>query len=97
MKKMDLEKWRQHVECGHVPYRRDCRVCLETMGCDVPHRRRPGSLSALFMAVDLVGPLKPGKDLGLERSAKYMLLATVPVPRWTTRAARLRRSSMMLS
>ena len=28
------------------------------------------------MAIDLVGPLKPAKDLGLERTVKYMLLAT---------------------
>ena len=32
------------------------------------------------MSIDLVGPLKEGKDLGLERTVKYMLLATVPVP-----------------
>eukprot|EP00913_Durusdinium_trenchii_P001118 g1026.t1 len=32
------------------------------------------------MAVDLVGPFKSGKDLGVDQTAKYMMLATVPVP-----------------
>ena len=32
------------------------------------------------MSIDLVGPLKEGKDLGLKRTVKYMLLATVPAP-----------------
>lgn len=80
LKKMNVEKWRQHVECGHVPYRRDCGVCVENMGCDAPHRRRPRGLSAFVMAVDLVGPFKSGKDLGVDQTAKYMMLATVPVP-----------------
>ena len=78
--KMNAELWRRHIECNHTPFRRDCRICVEAMGADSPHRRRPGSWSAHVMSIDLVGPLKEGKDLGLERTVKYMLLATVPVP-----------------
>ena len=41
--KMTLEDWRKHVAQNRIPYRRDCRLCIERMGQDCPHRRRkPG-------------------------------------------------------
>ena len=88
--KMNAELWRRHIQCNYTRFRRDCRICVEAMGADSPHRRRPGSWSAHVMSIDLVGPLKEGKDLGLERTVKYMLLATVRPRRsmWTGRRPR---------
>ena len=83
MKKMSLDDWRQHVRQNHVPFRRDCRVCVEEMGQDVPHRRRKhrGAGDAVYvLAVDVAGPFVKGWDYGMAKEAKYALVATIPVP-----------------
>ena len=47
-KKFSALEWQQHVQQGHIPYRRDCRLCVQEMGQDRPHRRRhPGGGSSL--------------------------------------------------
>ena len=57
MKKFSIEQWRQHVRQNHIPFRRDCRLCIEEMGQDLPHRRRRGvgGESVCVMAVDVAG------------------------------------------
>lgn len=35
----DLEQWKLHVYNGHTPFRRDCQVCVQTMGRDKQHRQ----------------------------------------------------------
>ena len=83
VKKMSLDDWRQHVRQNHVPFRRDCRVCVEEMGQDVPHRRRKhrGAGDAVYvLAVDVAGPFVKGWDYGMAKEAKYALVATIPVP-----------------
>ena len=42
--KLDMDAWRRHVHQGHLPFRSDCRVCAEAMGCDSPHRVAPSRL-----------------------------------------------------
>ena len=32
VKKLTIEEWRQHIRQNHIPYRRDCRVCVQEMG-----------------------------------------------------------------
>ena len=84
LSKLDLAGWKKHLQAQHVPYRRDCKVCLETMGSAEPHRRKKGQESAFVMSVDICGPFKKGTDLGVSkrRKVKYALLATIPVPQW---------------
>ena len=81
-KALSLDDWRQHVRQGHVPFRRDCRLCVEEMGQDHPHRRQRGAggESVYVLSVDLTGPYVKGTDLGTGHKAKYMMVATVPVP-----------------
>ena len=83
-KKMDLASWRAHIQQGHQPFRRDCRVCMTTMGIDQRHRRHLGGSSgttqSYCMSVDVVGPFIEGYDLGLNEMGKYLLVSTVSVP-----------------
>ena len=53
LSKLDLAGWKRHLQAQHVPYRRDCKVCLETMGSAEPHRRKKGQESAFVMSVDI--------------------------------------------
>ena len=56
--------WQQHVECGHTPFRRDCRVCKESSAKARPHRSAPPLCGVL--SVDVTGPLcksKVGDDV----------------------------------
>ena len=79
--RLTLAEWRQHVEQNHTPYRRDCRLCLERMGQDKPHRRQRQSGDMAFnMSVDIAGPFCSGWDFGYGQGMKYGLLATVPIP-----------------
>ena len=86
LSKLDLAGWKKHLQAQHVPYRRDCKVCLETMGSAEPHRRKKGQESAFVMSVDVCGPFVKGTDLGVSkrRKVKYALIATIPVPQWPT-------------
>ncbi|CAL1130775.1 unnamed protein product [Cladocopium goreaui] len=63
----------EHLERGHTPFRRDCRVCQEAsargrMHSKVKHPR------AGVMSLDVTGPYKKGKDIDGE--AKFMLIGT---------------------
>eukprot|EP00435_Cladocopium_sp_Y103_P050769 s58_g15.t1 len=82
VKKFSIEQWRQHVRQNHVPFRRDCRLCIEEMGQDHPHRRQRGrgGESVYVLAVDVAGPFARGDDLGAGQKARYALVATVPIP-----------------
>ena len=77
--------WQQHVECGHTPFRRDCRVCQESSAKARPHRSVPHPLCGV-LSVDITGPLCPSK-LNDDRM-RYILVGAftwikpveVPVP-----------------
>ena len=78
--KFNLDEWRRHVRMQHVPFRRDCRACIEAMGMQHPHRRSKTASAAFTLAIDIMGPFTYGKDLATGRMAKYALLGTVPIP-----------------
>ena len=78
--KMDLAAWHRHMKQGHIPFRADCRICGEAMGCDKPHKRLGGSAAKFTMSADLCGPFPEGKDLGTGVICKYALVSTVAVP-----------------
>ena len=54
--KLGLAGWKRHLQAQHVPYRRDCKVCLETMGSAEPHRRKKGQESAFVMILSPRAP-----------------------------------------
>ena len=82
LNKMDLEEWKRHIRSQHMPYRRDCRRCLELAGVDSPHRRSHADSSAYVLSIDLVGPYPIGRDdgRGRKQKGKYIMVATVPLP-----------------
>ncbi|CAE7546828.1 GIP, partial [Symbiodinium necroappetens] len=53
-----LEEWREHILNGHVPYRKDCRRCIEGAGLGIQHRKvkYPHSYA---LSADLFGPVPP--------------------------------------
>ena len=70
--RMSLSDWRQN----HVPYRRDCGLCVEEMGQDTSHRRKrlAGAGDSVYvMSVDVAGPFCRGRGPGLGMEARYML------------------------
>ena len=86
-KVLDVHGWKQHIQQGHVPYRRDCRACIMDMGSGKPHRRQiAGGTASWTMAVDMV-QMPSGVDETTGYKAKYMLLATVAVPQFGDQAS----------
>ncbi|CAE7676033.1 GIP [Symbiodinium sp. CCMP2456] len=86
LKPHEASEWRAHIANGHVPYRRDCRFCIEGAGLGIQHRRVkfPQSFS---LSVDLFGPLPKGEHGRDEQSVsgnphvKYGLVGAFRVPR----------------
>ena len=82
VKRLNLQQWRQHINQGHKPFRRDCKTCVLNMASGKPHRRRDGSSSSAWtMAIDLVHMPK-SKDMATKRIVRYALVATALVPVW---------------
>ena len=71
--KLKALSWSQHVELGHVPMRRDCRVCQEASAKARPHRQVRHPLCAT-LALDTAGPYRIGQDV--DQEARYMLVGT---------------------
>ena len=65
-KSLGLDQWKQHINQGHQPYRRDCRTCILNMAGAKPHRRRVHTGKA--------------RDLATKRVVRYGLVATALVP-----------------
>ena len=63
--------WSQHVQAGHVPFRRDCRICQESSAKSHPHKRvahpQAGTLS-----IDVAGPYQEAYEGAQKR--RYMLI-----------------------
>ncbi len=53
--------WAAHYHAGHVPFRRDCAVCLEAAGRDRPRKTIPHP-SAFTWSLDLMGPFVESHD-----------------------------------
>ena len=82
----EAERWRQHLLNGHLPYRRDCKQCIEGSGLGPFHRRvkHPRSFA---LSVDLFGPVpvaEAGRDEGCvtgKSILRYGLVGAFRVPR----------------
>ena len=65
----------EHVAWGHIPYRRDCRVCQESMQNCLPHRRVKHPQAGV-LSLDTAGPLIPAYDQGGGK-ARYKLVGAL--------------------
>lgn len=83
--KLRVLSWSEHLAYGHVPFRRDCRVCQESLQQSDPHRRVKHPLGGV-LSVDVAGPMKPAMDQG-GHQARWLLIATMTwrVPKGTTK------------
>ncbi len=68
-KKVVVQKlsWQEHLLHGHIPFRKDCRVCQEASAKKAPHRRvvgpGGGKTRAGVLSIDTTGPLVVGEDV----------------------------------
>ena len=63
--------WAEHCAAGHVPFRRDCRVCQEASAKGRPHRKVTYPLNGT-LSVDVAGPLKKAKEMFWAEGGGYM-------------------------
>ena len=71
--------FKKHVECGHVPWRNDCRTCVYGAAFKSPCRRKKFP-HMYTLSVDLTGPFKTGLDY--TGKAKYMLVGVYTYPKF---------------
>ena len=75
--------WDDHILFGHVPYRKDCKVCQETLQQQEPHRRAK-HLQTGTLSLDVAGPFKPAYDMGGGQARWFLAGALVwRVPKGT--------------
>jgi len=63
--KAEIVDWEAHFASGHIPFWRDCMMCLESMGRSRPRKRQ--NPDSYMMAVDVTGPFQPGGDQELHQ------------------------------
>ena len=69
---------KEHLQQGHVPFRRDCAVCQRAAARQRPHRSQEHP-EGHVLALDVCGPLKLGMDIDNEEK-KYLLVGTYTWP-----------------
>ena len=75
--------WEEHVKLGHLPFRRDCRVCQEASARDRP-QRRVRHPAGNVLSVDLSGPFIMGTDVDGVQDKRYLLVAAYTWPQIDT-------------
>ena len=76
------QHFREHVNRGHLPWRKDCRACLQSAAYHHVCKRRKHA-HAFALSLDLAGPFKAGADhTGL---ARYALVAVYTFPKFWRR------------
>ena len=73
--KFDVSGWKLHLQRDHLPYRRDCRVCV-ARASGRPHRK-VSHPSAYSLAVDTAGPFRSMGAGGF----KYLLVGCYRFPK----------------
>ena len=73
--------WTEHCAAGHVPFRRDCRVCQEASAKGRPHRKVAYPLNGT-LSVDVAGPLKKAKEMFWAEGGGYMRYILVGAFTW---------------
>ena len=77
--------WQEHLAYNHLPYRRDCRVCQESLQQADLHRRVRNPMGGI-LSIDVAGPMKPAYDQG-GGQARWILVGALSwrVPRGSTK------------
>ena len=57
--KKEMEPWRRHFAAGHIPYRKDCGVCVQAAGRRRA-RRKVLHPEAFCLSIDTAGPFCTG-------------------------------------
>ena len=70
--------WQEHLQHGHVPFRRNCLVCQQSLQQQAPHRKVKHPLGGV-LSVDTAGPFIRAYDAGGYQSA-YILVGALT---WT--------------
>ena len=77
--KMTAKEWQLHLRRDHIPYRKDCRHCIQSSS-GRPHRR-VAHRSAYVLSADVAGPFR-SKGLNTETNQyKFMLVCAYQFPR----------------
>ena len=79
LSKQKKEMWHKHLMNDHVPFRRDCPVCVSSAARSKPHRRQSCPKTQV-LSIDVAGPFVSGVDLFKNASQKYALVACLTVP-----------------
>ena len=56
----DEIQYRKHVLAGHLPYRRDCAICLRGGSKSRSRKSRQVTADSFSLSLDVAGPFKPG-------------------------------------
>ena len=75
LNKFDVGEWKLHVQRDHLPYRKDCRICIERAS-GRPHRKVVHP-SAYCLSIDTAGPFRNVGNGGY----KYLLVGCYRHPR----------------
>ena len=79
LRKMTPEELQLHVKRDHLPYRKDCRHCIQS-AAGRPHRRT-SHRSVYVLSIDVAGPFRHrGKDRSGSKF-KFMLVASYQFPK----------------
>ncbi|CAE7924124.1 unnamed protein product, partial [Symbiodinium sp. KB8] len=70
-------EYRDHCLRGHIPFRKDCEVCIRASGKDRRHLRQKYG-SAYTLSLDLGGPWQKAKDL--YQTQRHVLIGTYQFP-----------------
>ena len=73
--------WADHCAAGHVPFRRDCRVCQEASAKGRPRRKVAHPLNGT-LSVDVAGPLVKARELHWAEGGPYMKYMLVAAFTW---------------
>ena len=73
--RFDADEWRLHLQRDHLPYRKDCRVCVER-STGKPHRK-VSHPTAYSLSIDTAGPFRTTGRAG----HKYLLVACYRFPK----------------
>ena len=76
--KVKALSWDQHVQNGHVPFRRDCRVCQQQSVKSRPHRKVKHPLAGT-LSLDTAGPFPVAKNI-LIKAYAWLMPSDLPDP-----------------
>ena len=75
--RQDKERLKNHIDSGHLPYWRRCRLCVEGRARDKPHRRQ-SVVETNVLSLDMAGPYAAGLDES-QKGVKYALVGVLVI------------------